>query len=867
MASTYSDNLKLELIGPGEQSGTWGDTTNRNLGTLLEQAIAGIQTITVSSVDIVLSNLNGISDQARAAVLIVNGTPGAVRTLLVPNAQTKTYIVVNNTSGGFNVNVRTSTGVGTNGTGNTAVIPNGASILIYCTGADCYTVAPFTAYTAVPIVAQGYCSGTTLTITSVSSGTFAIGQTVYNPGILWTTSGFPSGTTITALGTGTGGAGTYTINNSSTIGSVDYPQPIVALATLNQIATVDYVQSKSQSIYLQGQPTADTANAAAYEGTIGLSTSTTGVMLVSQYYVLGSPDGMGGYINTLQRGQYINGYGVSDGTYIKSWGTGTTGNATFTGYISNGSGGAGTTLTVTSGSVTGTITNSQYLTANAAPTLTINTKITGGSGLSWTVDKSQLLGSATSPVTFTAYGPLTSQVDANNSAVNNTGGWVNVQNDSAYGMATAVRTPMISYLSPLQICNILFSANIASLIGTLGTQNDNAVNILGGTISGVTITNLLSALGVSVGGTGVTSLNPNSVVTGGSTSTGAVATVRPGQLGNVLTSTAGATVNATALVSGTQYSVLTLGTTLAAGFVAVGATSTSITGSIAGTTLTVTAGSGVAIGQILSGTGVTANTTITALGTGSGGAGTYIVSASQTVASTTITALNPTFTATGQATGDGTVRVTTWASATPAAVTSITPTSGTAPYFGARAFAAFSTNSYSDISATYSQSGTTVVLTVASHAYQVGHYIYVNITTGTAADGLYVVTAVTSTTITYTALTSLTTSGNATIQQCSVYAGSQNVANVVYQGTAGVFIINFTTPMPFANYVAMGSCGTNNGATFPAPSGDDNTMAFGCGSAGYNIGIRTTQSIRGFTTDYAGTSYQNVSLNSVVVFA
>jgi hypothetical protein len=642
----------------------------------------------------------------------------------------------------------------------------------------------------------------------VSSGTLAVGQTIYNPGILWTVSGFPSGTTIAALGTGTGGAGTYTISAASTVGSVDYPQPVVALTTLNQIATVDYIQNKTQSIYLQGQPTADTANAAAYEGIVGLVTSTTGIMIASQYYVLGSPDGMGGYTNTLQRGQYINGYGVSDGTYIKSWGTGTTGNATFTGYISNGSGGAGTTLTVTSGSVTGTITNSQYLTANAAPTLTINTKITGGSGLTWTVDKSQLLGSATSPVTFTAYGPLTSQAVANDAAVNNTGGWVNVQNDSAYGMATAVRTPMISYLSPLQICNILFSANIASLIGTLGTQNDNAVNILGGTISNTTISGgsisgLLSALGVSSGGTGLQSITPNSVVTGGSTSTGAVATVRPGKLSNVLTSTAGSTVSVGSFVIGVQYSILSLGTT----------TTQANWNTIAGTS-----GVTYAVGSVF---------TCANIGTGL---------------------------------GDGTAQVTTWTSSAPA--TGITATSGTAPYFGARAFASFSTASYSNISATYVQTGTTVVLTVASHAYQVGHYIYINVTSGTAVDNLYVVTAVTSTTITYTA-PSLSTSGNATIQQCTIYTGSQNVANVSYPGI-GVFVINFTTPMPFTNYVAIGNAGSVNGGA--CQDGDNNYVTFGNPNSGYNIGIRTTQSVRGFIRE-SGNSYEDSSLVSVVVFA
>jgi len=209
-----------------------------------------------------------------------------------------------------------------------------------------------------------------------------------------------------------------------------------------------------------------------------------------------------------------------------------------------------------------------------------------------------------------------------------------------------------------------------------------------------------------------------------------------------------------------------------------------------------------------------------------------------------------------------------WTSSAPA--TSITTTSGTAPYFGARAFASFSTVTLADISATYTQNngsggaGTIVTLTVSSHAYQVGHQIYVDIaTTGTsiAVDGLYVVTAVTATTITYTAGTSLLTSGNATIKQCSIYTGSQNVANVVFQST-GEFIINFTTAMPFANYSAIGSCGLNNGGTFT--SGDDNMMSFGCVG---RTGIRTTQSIRGFTTDQGGVNYQNVSLNSVIIFA
>ena len=68
MSSTYSPNLRLELIANGEQSGTWGNTTNTNLGTLLEQAITGITTIAMSDVDVTLTTTNGATDQARSAV-------------------------------------------------------------------------------------------------------------------------------------------------------------------------------------------------------------------------------------------------------------------------------------------------------------------------------------------------------------------------------------------------------------------------------------------------------------------------------------------------------------------------------------------------------------------------------------------------------------------------------------------------------------------------------------------------------------------------------------------------------------------------------------------------------------------------------
>ena len=501
MATTYSTNLKLALIGNGEQANVWGTTTNTNLGTLLEQAIAGLQNITLSTTNYVLSNLNGVSDEARNAVLVVTGTPGGIKQILVPNGQTKTYIVVNNTTGGFDIGLQTWSGSGLTGTGSIATIPNGASILIYCTGSNCYSVAPYTSYTAIPVIFQGWASGTTLYVTSAPSAPIAVGQTIYNPGILYTTSGFPSSTTITAFGTGTGGTGTYTISNSSTVGTVSYPQPIVALNTLTQIATVDYVQNKTESIYLQGAPTADTATAAAFEGQMK-----DNILIVTKIYINGNPIGLG---------QYINGVNVYEfGTYVSAFGTGTTGNASFTGYIS------GTTLTVV-GSVTGTITTNQYLSGAG---IAVGTKIVSGSGTTWTVDTSQTAGSASNLISVTAVGPGSGDI-----------GWYTLTNGNQSLTGQVVqRTPMISFLSPLQLSNTLFVSNISYLLGTLGTQSDTAVNILGGSIQNVTLSNLVSALSVGDGGTGVTSLTANNVILGNGAN--AVQTVAPGTSGNVLTS-------------------------------------------------------------------------------------------------------------------------------------------------------------------------------------------------------------------------------------------------------------------------------------------------------------------------------------------
>lgn len=127
MASEYSQDLRIELIANGEQSGTWGNTTNNNLGTLIEDAIAGVTTYTTAASPYTLTALNGVADQARNAVLSLNTSTGANYIVIVPTV-TKTYIVKNNSSL-YTLTVKTSAGTG-------VAIPPLKAVLVRCDGTN-----------------------------------------------------------------------------------------------------------------------------------------------------------------------------------------------------------------------------------------------------------------------------------------------------------------------------------------------------------------------------------------------------------------------------------------------------------------------------------------------------------------------------------------------------------------------------------------------------------------------------------------------------------------------------------------------------------------------------------------------------------
>ena len=136
--------------------------------------------------------------------------------------------------------------------------------------------------------------------------------------------------------------------------------------------------------------------------------------------------------------------------------------------------------------------------------------------------------------------------------------------------------------------------------------------------------------------------------------------------------------------------------------------------------------------------------------------------------------------------------------------------------YGCRAWVNFNGAANTNLSGTYSQSGTTVTVTATSHGLIVDNVVYSDITSGTGVDGTYTVATVTdANTFTYTAGTSLTTSGNITIRRNTIRA-SGNVSSITDNAT-GDYTVNFATAMTDANYAVAG-IGENTSAGSSAQS-------------------------------------------------
>lgn len=128
MSSTYSALLQLELMADGEKNNTWGDVANVTFN-LIEAAIAGVASISLTNTNYTLSVNNGSSDEARCSTLVLSGTLTGNVAVIIPN-KTKKYTIVNATTGAYTVTAQTASPT------LSTVVPQGAITDILVDGAN-----------------------------------------------------------------------------------------------------------------------------------------------------------------------------------------------------------------------------------------------------------------------------------------------------------------------------------------------------------------------------------------------------------------------------------------------------------------------------------------------------------------------------------------------------------------------------------------------------------------------------------------------------------------------------------------------------------------------------------------------------------
>jgi hypothetical protein len=173
MSSTYSNSLRVELIGSGDQAGTWGQTTDNNFAYIFDTAIAGYQAVTVTSTAQALTYVSGPTSSAalnQSVYAMLKFNSASAATAIYAPPVSKQYILWNNTS--YAITIYNSTAIGnTTAAGTGIAIAAGDKVMVWSDGTNFYDFKSSNVTGTVAIANGGTNSTATPTNGGIGYGT------------------------------------------------------------------------------------------------------------------------------------------------------------------------------------------------------------------------------------------------------------------------------------------------------------------------------------------------------------------------------------------------------------------------------------------------------------------------------------------------------------------------------------------------------------------------------------------------------------------------------------------------------------------------------------------------------------------------